>query len=265
MAPKHKNESCCIRGSMKSNASRKQLYSSVLTEIFIQRVVEKHHRADSSDVVLYVYCVCVCGICVSEHMWAYDGQRRISSALFYHFVPYSSEMVSCHEPGTTDAPVSVLYNLAVTGACIPLPNLLHEYWKFELRSSCLFIKCSNLLSYFSRLLFIFINLWASIQKYKFTNNTKFSLAKTSWTSELWRRACCSPLLLVYPLSHSSTVSSFCLHGISKFFFLFCFSSTFLQIVSPTVTVLPTLAILYSVNSIKILLSMPSLFVQWTLQ
>lgn len=49
-----------------------------------------------------------------------------------------------------------LYSIALVLQVKAYPCILHKNWKFELRSSCLWRKCSNLLSHFSRILLILL-------------------------------------------------------------------------------------------------------------
>lgn len=174
----------------------------------------------------------------------------------------------------TDASFSVLHNIAVTGGCIPLPSLLHEYWRFQLRSSCFFRKCSNLQSHFSRLLLILL---ISVPVFRNTSSqTILSFSYQRQAEPVSPGEEHAVLLASMPTFLIKVVGS----SMPTYFLLQCFSSAYMEYQSSLSfsvsllsfyrfshpqSVLPTLTMLYSVNSTKIHLSVPSLIIKWTLQ
>lgn len=99
-------------------------------------------------------CVYVCGICVSEQICA-KGGYQVPCLITLHLT--SLRWGSLHEPGVLLMHFS-LYSIALVLQVKAYPCILHRNWKFELRSSCLWRKCSNLLSHFSRILLILFSL-----------------------------------------------------------------------------------------------------------
>lgn len=101
------------------------------------------------EAYVYLWYVCKC-VRVRTAMYWHDIQRSWHSALSPTLLRLSIAHLTCGEAGSQEAstilqgPPAIALRLHV---CMVTLSFSCESWRFELKSSCLCTKCSDLLSY----------------------------------------------------------------------------------------------------------------------